>query len=65
MVAFDERLRDPVTGLPLELFSWEEVEKELAEEEEKEKEKEKLKAQIAELLKKAQELGLSPENLIK
>ncbi len=29
MVAFDERLRDPVTGLPLELFSWEEVEKEL------------------------------------
>jgi len=32
---------------------------------EEEKEKEKLKAQIAELLKKAQELGLSPENLIK
>ena len=29
MVAFEERLRDPVTGLPLELFSWEEVEKEL------------------------------------
>lgn len=29
MVAFDERLRDPVTGLPVELFSWEEVEKEL------------------------------------
>lgn len=33
--------------------------------EEKEREKEKLKAQIAELLKRAQELGLSPENLIK
>ncbi len=29
MVAFDERLRDPVTGLPLELFSWEEIEKEM------------------------------------
>jgi len=32
---------------------------------EEEKEREKLKAQIAELLKRAQELGLSPENLIK
>jgi len=39
--------------------------REEVEEEEKEKEKEKLKAQIAELLKKAQELGLSPENFIK
>jgi len=39
--------------------------KEAEVEEEKEKEKEKLKAQIAELLKRAQELGLSPENLIK
>lgn len=29
MVAFEERVRDPVTGLPIELFTWEEVEKEL------------------------------------
>ncbi|MCC6028736.1 MAG: stress response translation initiation inhibitor YciH [Candidatus Korarchaeum sp.] len=29
MVAFEERVRDPITGLPIELFAWEEVEKEL------------------------------------
>ncbi len=39
--------------------------KEEAKEEGKEEEKEKLKAQIAELLKRAQELGLTLENLTK